>query len=554
MPISPILYGRPGVYTTESLLGPTPTVAATATTSAAIAGEHWYGVPDVAYLCNTWADFVKYFGGFFPGPQGTSANGAMQSLVSPYFAYAAYYFFAQGGSPLWCVRVAPSSNPGVAASCMLRDSQATPQNTLQLVAGILGVQGNIGYWGNLLYVDVVAGSATGRFGLNIYKGGYGAGYNVESWPDLSMNKSDPRYALAKINSPTSGSLYVVAIDQNDTASNPAPAISNQNVFTGGLDVTADQSYVGPSVPDRVAVFTYGNLNQATPQASGPFDALSGLVTFALPGETNSTVVAAVENYTNPSTGKPNSFSVLDTPSGETPSAALIYGQGLGQSAYSAVFYPWVTAQDAASSNQQATKLLPPSGFVLGQMLRIDNQQGPWVAPAGTGTDLAGVFAVERKLAPGDLNQLNLSQVNCIRQRANGTTIIWGSRTLNPSWSTLYISVRRGLSYIEVILSQMLEEFVFAGNDLATWAQISNASTQILGALYQAGAFAGDTAADSYYVTCDSTVNTPQNIQNGLLTLVVGLALITPAEFIQMNIQQFQTVPGSTTTTVSGLAA
>lgn len=523
---TPTLYGRPGVYFTESLVGPSPSQPTTSPSVGGFAGEHWAGPSGRAILCNSWGDFVNYFGGFNPN--------ATPVLANPYLPYSVYEFFANGGQSCWVQRIVGSITPGATASTRLTDTAATPQGTLTLTAGFLGIPGSIGSWGNNLFCDVVAGSALGRFGVNIYYGAYAAANLVESWTDMSMVKTDPRYCPAIMNSPTTGSLWVVAADLGDVSAFPnnMPALVSGKQFTGGIDCS------DPSATDRVNAMTLG---------SSPFDTVPGVLNINMPGETTVLVIAAAITYAQT---RAYTFLVIDPPSGQTPAGAVSYLQSLSPvSSYAAVYYPWLTATDPSSPNLRSTQLLPPGGFVLGQMTSMDTNSGVWHAPAGLGTVLGGVVQAERIFAPADLSTLNLANVNALRTRPNGNVIIWGTRTMQAGYASLYVPVRRTLNYIESALAQLLEFVVFAPNDGMLWSTIIATATQFLDGLWSAGAFAGNTTSSSFYVLCDDTTNTAQSISQGVVNTTVGLALVYPAEFIAVNIAQFQTT-GNTVVTAS----
>jgi hypothetical protein len=492
-------------------------------------GEHWAGPVNEAILCNSWQDFQKYFQGFNPN--------SIPTLANPYLAYAVSKFFQNGGTMCYIVRVMSSASPGASASATLVDGTATPQQTLKLTAGSLGVIGNPGTWGNGLFFAVTQTTTANRFNVAIYNGALNQANLVETWYDMSMNPTDSRYAPTVINSPTAGSLWVVATDLHDVdVLANAPAVSNGQ-FSGGAD-PAD-----PTTQDKVNAITFG---------SSAFDVIPDVLNFALPGETTNAVVTAALQYSQGpaegGTGRPFSFFVIDPPSGETPAAAVAYLEGLTPITSSAAMYsPWLVCTNPASPNLQSTILLPPSGCVLGQMVSTDTAQGPWRAPAGTGTVLGGVVQAERKLTQVDLGTLNNANVNALRTLPNGRVIIWGARTMAPGYSSLYVNVRRTLNYIEASINDMLQPFVFAPNDAVTWSNVTSSITQFLTGLAQNGAFATTNPTNAFVVTCNSSNNTPQSIAQGILNVSVQLALQYPIEFIVLTIAQIQ---GSGTTSIS----
>jgi phage tail sheath protein FI len=517
--------GAPGVYVTELLTASPPPSVTPSPSVAGFAGEHWQGPsgPNIFITCNSWSDFVNYFGGFNPNP--------LPVLANPYLAYAVYAFFLNGGQTCQVQRIISSASPGASASVVLTDSSATPQSTLKLSVGFLGVIGNVGTWGNSMHYAVTSMPTVGRFSLNIYNGVVSAQNLVESWYDMSMSKSDPRYAVGLLNSPIAGSNWVVATDENDVDVFPVnmPAVSN-GTFSGGVDCG------DPSAIDRANAVTVG---------TSPFDYVSGALSFAMPGEVTLSVLTAAITYAEI---RPYTFVVIDTPSGETPANAVAFFSTLTPvAANAAVYSPWVVGSNPATSNLSATILLPPSGFILGQYVATDTANGVWKAPAGMNTILAGVVQAERLLSASDQATLNNSNINALRTLPNGQVVIWGDRTMNASYASLFISIQRTLNYIASTAASLLESQVFAPNDQATWSTIIASLNNFLGGLLSAGAFAGTTQAQGYYIICDTTNNTAQSIAQGVLNVNVGLALLYPVEFINLTISQFE---GTTTVTTS----
>lgn len=528
-------FQHPGIYVSEQLIGPTPAPPSTNPSLAAFVGEWWRG-PAQAILCRSWGDFVNYFGGFMKPSQ------TVPVLTNPYLGYAVYEFFSNGGQRCWVQRVTASLQAGASATCTLLDRQATPVGTLLLTTGALGTSGSVGTWGNSLYATVTArlvgGVDVGRFDLTLYYGGTLPTNQVESWIDLSMSKTDNRYAPTVLNSTVQGSMFVVATDLSDAAASPnnAPAVVAGKQFTAGADTGS------PSTADKTAAVTFGTSN---------LDAVAGTLNINMPGETNTTVTTALLNY---STARPYTFVVIDSSSGLTPAAAVSYEQSLTPAVSNgALYYPWVTATDPSQTNLQTTKLLPPGGFVLGQFAKMDVQTGVWRAPAGTQTVLANVVSGERTFSTSDIDLLNTNSVNTIRALPNGQVVIWGTRTLQTGFATLYVPVRRTLNYIEAALDQLLSFAVFAPNDALLWANIVSVVTNFLQGMFTMNAFPGTDPTQAYYVTCDASNNTQTSIAQGVVNTTVGVALTTPAEFINLIIAQFQTNGATNITTTTTVA-
>jgi phage tail sheath protein FI len=56
-------------------------------------------------------------------------------------------------------------------------------------------------------------------------------------------------------------------------------------------------------------------------------------------------------------------------------------------------------------------------------------------------------------------------------------------------------------------------------------------------LFVQGAFQGSTPQDAYFVKCDSETTTQNDINLGIVNIVVGYAPLKPAEFVVIQIQQ-----------------
>jgi len=525
--VMPTVYGRPGIYVTEQLSGPNVAPSTTASSAMALAGEHWRGPGGVAVLCSNWSEFLTYFGGFNPNP--------VPQLTNPYLPYAVHKFFANGGSDVWVQRILSSTTPGAPATLTLYDTNtATPQSTLVLTAGFQGTPNNVGTWGNALAATVTQ-TALGYFNLALYYGGTTAANLVESWVGLTMNPTDPRYAPAVLNAPNTGSAWVMATDQFSAAgfpdNTPLPIVAA--TFTGGVDSAS------PSASDRANAVTLG---------TSPYDLVSGALTFNMPGESTASVVTAAVTY---ATQRPYTFVVLDPPPALTVDGVVTYEEAISPAVpNAALYYPWLTATNPASSNVNGTISLPPGSFVLGQMARSDRDSGVWYAPAGVESVLAGVVQAAATFSPQSLSTLNMSNVNALRTRPNKQVVIWGTRTLAQGYATLYVPVQRTLNYIESALSSLIDFATFSPNDPVTWGAVSSACSQFLDSLLGAGAFPASTATQAYYVTCNATNNTPTLISQGILTVGVGVALQIPAEFIALTISQFQTTGLTTVTAAS----
>lgn len=243
------------------------------------------------------------------------------------------------------------------------------------------------------------------------------------------------------------------------------------------------------------------------------------------------------------------FGVLD--STPEPDDTLTDVQGQRQqfdSKYAALYYPWLTIPDPFPTNLADIHdyPIPPSGHVLGVYARTDITRGVQKAPANE--LVQGITGLRRKLNKADQDILNPYPVNInvIRDfRDNNRGIrVYGGRviTSDPDWK--YVNVRRLLIFIEASLNQGLQWVVFEPNAEPLWARVRRTITNFLTTVWRSGALEGTSVDQAFFVKCDRTTMTQDDIDNGRLIVVVGVAPVKPAEFVIVRIGLWTANSGS----------
>ena len=102
----------------------------------------------------------------------------------------------------------------------------------------------------------------------------------------------------------------------------------------------------------------------------------------------------------------------------------------------------------------------------------------------------------------------------------------------------YVNIRRYLVYLEKSLNEGTQWAVFEPNNETTWARVSESIAEFLTREWQAGALQGTTPQEAYFVRCDRTTMTQNDLDNGRLVCLVGVAPIKPAEFEIFRIGQW----------------
>jgi len=156
-------------------------------------------------------------------------------------------------------------------------------------------------------------------------------------------------------------------------------------------------------------------------------------------------------------------------------------------------------------------------------------------------NLVGVSQLSVPLTDPENGELNPLGINCLRFMPAVGPVVWGSRTLQgddrltSEWK--YIPVRRLALFIEESLYRGTQWVVFEPNDEPLWSQIRLNIGAFMHNLFRQGAFQGKTPREAYLVKCDSETTTQNDINNGIVNIVVGFAPLKPAEFVIIKIQQ-----------------
>lgn len=510
---------RPGVFISETL---TALPGTTATAGAAIgcfAAAYNRG-PITPTFVSSWNQYISLFGNFT-----VSGNSLLP--------YAVYQFFNNGGAGCYVIRV--PNNDATTASLILVDINSPTDNVLTVNANSPGV------WANQMYVAITSAGNTGRFNFSVYLGGNAPSNLVENFIDLSINPADPRNVANVVNSAISGSNFVTV----------TPTLPG-NVYSPGLN---DPALISPTL------LSGGNDGIVAPSLSSSLpvqlDKLQGqILNLNLPGVTDPTTLNSLISYAS---GRADVMMIIDGPTPTPPetSAQVVNnyvnmvagGTPLTASTYATLYAPWIQVPDPASSMPNATIWLPPGGAVSGIWSRTDTLVGAHQSPAGIQYGQINLVDVEVRFTSADLDTLNSNNINAIRFVPGYFPAVMGARTLQQGYPSRYLSVRRELIKLEHDFTFLLQFALFLPNDADLWAQVTQILENYLTEQLQSGAIAGNTAVDAFSVVCDSSNNLPSTAQAGIVNASVGVALLSPAEFIIINISQFQST-GTTTTTTS----
>lgn len=204
-----------------------------------------------------------------------------------------------------------------------------------------------------------------------------------------------------------------------------------------------------------------------------------------------------------------------------------------------IYFPRVIQADPLQEGQLDTFV--PCGIMAGIMSRTDAQRGVWKAPAGIDASLNGIQGLQVNLSDAENGQLNPLGLNCLRSFPVYGRIVWGARTLRGADQLAdeykYLPIRRLLLFLQESLYRGTQWVVFEPNDEPLWAQIRLNVGAFMNNLFRQGAFQGDTPSKAYFVKCDKETNPQNDIDRGIVNIIVGFAPLKPAEFVIIKFQQ-----------------
>ncbi len=227
------------------------------------------------------------------------------------------------------------------------------------------------------------------------------------------------------------------------------------------------------------------------------------------------------------------FAVIDGASGVGDAGSLDPRATIADTASAAFYYPWLWISDPGSG---ARRLVPPGGHVAGVIARTDEERGVFKAPANEA--MHGADGLEFPVSDIAEASLNARGVNAIRQFPDRGILVWGSRTLSSDSQWRYVPVRRLMNFLEHSLDRGTQWAVFEANDEALWTKVKDAISLFLRSQWRSGALSGKTEQEAFFVRCDRTTMTADDIANGRLVCEVGVAPLRPAEFVIFRLGQW----------------
>ena len=596
MPVAPTY---PGVYIEEIPSG-VRTITGVATSITAFIGRALRGPTDEPVTINSNADFERIFGGLWTDSTLGFAvrdfylNGGAQALIvrlyHPKFdtaenrdkalaaanavAAATLGTDAAGAANAAATKAATyTDEPEKSAAKVVADAaahaatlqDATPESVktaadiavavavefenAMLAANGLSLEAKYkGSWGNALRAridyDVIGPDADNLFNLLVRDGTTG---QIETLRNVCVLPGHPRQ-VDKVLLTESKLVQMAGVLP---ASRPT-AHNNLDPTKNETDIWADNSKpTNAKVAPSAMAFDGGHLDNNDFTGTGKEDSKTGLYSlekadlfnllcipsYLSTGDVDAALVGSAAGYCE----KRRAMLLVDPRASWTSKDSAKSGVGsVGTSnKNAALFFPRLKKPNPLRDNQ--IEEFVPCGAVAGIFARTDSQRGVWKAPAGLDATLVGVPQLSVPLTDLENGELNPLGVNCLRAMPAAGRVVWGARTLQgddrlaSEWK--YIPVRRTALFIEESLYRGTQWVVFEPNDEPLWAQIRLNLGAFMHNLFRQGAFQGTTPRDAYFVKCDKETTTQNDINLGIVNIIVGFAPLKPAEFVIIKIQQ-----------------
>lgn len=357
-----------------------------------------------------------------------------------------------------------------------------------------------------------------------------SGAVAETFDKLSFNDDQnadswTRNWIEAINDPDTGSRYVsvtwtggavtLGLDELPSAQD-AQAI----VLSGGNDGSAPE--------DRHLIGEDNGPGQRTGiQALGERGDISMV---AVPGVTSEAVQAALITHAELMRYR---VAVLDAQQTDADVTEILAHRNNYDSTHAAYYTPWLETMDLATGR---TIEVPPSGHMMGIWARSDNTRGVHKAPANE--VVRSITGLKYTLTKGEQDVLNPEGVNVIREFEKRGVRVWGARTISSDSEWKYLNVRRLFCFLEHSIDEGTQWVVFEPNNEALWARTTQTISSFLFGVWTTGAMLGTTPDEAFFVRCDRTTMTQDDLDNGRLICNIGIAPTKPAEFVVFRIGQF----------------
>jgi phage tail sheath protein FI len=509
-------YLSPGVYIEEFEIGAKP-MEGVSTSTAGFLGETERG-PTTPCLITSWLQYQRVFGGYFGN--------------NKYLPGSVDGFFKNGGKRCYIARIVK-----ITAGKATLELKVDDNNALNIAT--VG-EGN---WGNRVALKISKGTFSG-FRLDVF---YWKTTPATLYDPFKDTKTQPRPAASEIfdnvsineKSPDYFGKTVNGISNLIKISIKGDCAELLNALKGPSESELQYLNVKSEVEGDLEISDYERIDSDKPGERKGLIALQGIDDISLIYAPNAYAVSGlVGSIITHCENLRYRFAILDAPQGSSIVSDLDprsnKPEGSTPTDFAAFYYPWIKVINPETGMLQ---IMPPGGYVAGVYARSDTERGVHKAPANE--IVQGASDLEFQIMKEEQDVLNPRGVNVIRAFPGRGIRIWGARTLSTNTLWKYINVRRLFSYIEASIERGTQWVVFEPNDDRLWARVRATITQFLTGVWRSGALMGTTPEEAFFVKCDRSTMTQDDIDNGRLICIIGIAPVKPAEFVIFRIAQWQ---------------
>jgi phage tail sheath protein FI len=576
----------PGIYQTYDPVVPPP-LSISNTRVAGFVGVTQKGPMNVPTRLSNWDEFLEIFGYF----------------TESYTSDSVYGFFKNGGSDCWVVRVAHNAPdgelPGMQHAAWAEHVQIDDWNKPSLKIRAL----NEGSWGNTIWFKCVHASGatalltrdldigSGEAHVNVTRG-FEVGSTVRIYDRensdfivitevgdklIKWSTETPVNRRHRAAAPThlevlTFEIHVAMKDRREvfkdlqmhpSSRNYAPKVVSQRSRLVRLEDLATKSPVPHNMPEAMAMTRLqggrDGLEEITPEDFVGVDLgpgqRTGLLGLAANEEIGLLAIPDAMKFFDREPGpagelkaqriqdqlisicenQKDRFAILDIPQSKDIEWVRRWRRRT-DSSYCAYYWPWLRAR----GHEERPCLLPPSGFMAGCYAQKDVSEGVHAAPANI--QIESVDDISLRVTEDHMGLLNSDSVNTFRIQRGVRP--WGARTASsdPQWR--FIPVRRLFIMLRRSLEAGFAWTTFEPNTPATWDLVRARTVAFLSTLHGKGMLAGGNSEDAFFVKCDAETNPPEQVDSGILICDIGVAPVSPAEFIMISLTQTLTGPST----------
>jgi phage tail sheath protein FI len=203
--------------------------------------------------------------------------------------------------------------------------------------------------------------------------------------------------------------------------------------------------------------------------------------------------------------------------------------------YGALYHPWLVVRDNTAPLPLSLCTVPPDGAVCGVIANTTLLSGAWIAAANVA--MTNVLGLQPALSSDAVATFDQCQINLIAQQPEGFLILGQDTLITVEADLVPLNVRRLLILIRRLALREGVRYVFENISPTFQRQVTRQFEQWMQQMLLRGAFAGLSAADSYRVIADGSVNTQDSMDQGRFIVELQVAPSVPMQFLTVQLVQ-----------------